>query len=805
MQTFWQDIGYAARMLRKYPGFTLVAVFTLALGIGANTAIFSVVEALLLRPLPYAEPGRLVMLSETGRDGLRANVSYPNFADWRERAQSFEGMASERRQTFNLTGVDRARQLRGRTVSWNFFHLLGVVPHLGRLFVAEEDRFGAARTALLGHDLWREQFGGDEGVIGRELLLDGEHYEVIGVLPPGFEYFRKDDIYVPIGLFLKPQSGMTDRGSSFGLSAVARLKPGVTPAQADLEMAGLAERLAAEYPSTNLGRGARADALQEMMTEGVRRSLWLLLGAVACILLIACANVANLLLAHTADRHKEIALRLALGAGRWRIVRQLLSESLLLSIVGGALGILLGRWLLDGLLALAPENLPQLGRVEMDGSVLLVMLGVALSTSLLCGLLPAWQASGTDLQAALKAGGNGLSAGGRGLTHKSLLVAEVALALVLLVGAGLLLRSMIGVLRVEPGFLPENLLTMRVSLPAPSYPLSRRQAFYEDCVARIESLPGVRRAALTISLPVEGSYWDAAFFAADRPVPPRNELPQAALVPVSENYFEAMGMRVLRGRGLTPADTDRSPRVAVVNESLARRIWPGEDPVGKHLRHGWPEYESPWREVVGVVADVKLNGLEHDTPMQAYLPIRQEPWSSFGIAVRCDGDPLATAAAVEQEVRSLDKDLPVFSIRSMDQLLGQSWSQRRLTLTLLMSLAGLALLLAAVGIYGVMSYAVKRRAREIGVRMALGAQTAAVMKMVLWQGLKIALLGILLGLTAASFMTRWLESLLFGVRPADPLTYAAIAAGLALVAILASYLPARRATKVDPLVAMRHE
>jgi len=504
LETLWQDLRYGARMLLKNPGFTFVAVITLTLGIGANTAIFSLVEALLLRPLPYGEPDRLVLLSETGSNGQRNHIPYPNFSDWRERAQSFEGMASIRKQTLNLTGLDKPVSLRGRTVNWNFFHLLGVQPQLGRLFVSEDDRRGAARTALLSDGLWKAQFAGDPGVIGRKLLLDGEPYEAIGVLPPGFEYFQADDVYVPIGLFLMPD-GLMQRGVSMGLYALGRLKPGVTLAQANSELAGIAGRLEREYPADNKDRGAMAEPLQDVMSEGVRRSLWILLCSVGFILLIACVNVANLLLARGADRRKEMALRLALGAGRGRIVRQLLSESLLIALLGGAFGALLGSWMLKGLLALAPGDVPQLNRVSLNMTVLLFTLGVSALTSVLCGLAPALSAARTNLSAAMKEGGRSTAGAARDLTRKTLLVVEVSLALVLLVGAGLLVRSMARLLGIDPGFNAENLLTMRLNLRSDAYTTPRRLTLYDESLKRIGALPGVQGAAITRSLPIDGS------------------------------------------------------------------------------------------------------------------------------------------------------------------------------------------------------------------------------------------------------------------------------------------------------------
>jgi putative ABC transport system permease protein len=807
MNSLLQDLRYGVRMLLKKPGFTLTVVLTLALGIGANTAIFSVVYALLLRPLPYAESERLVRLSEKMRDGRRSTVSYPNFEDWRISAQSFGAMSAVRSESFNLTGVDKPLQLRGRMVNWNFFQLLGVRPQIGRLFIEEDDRYGAARTALLDNGMWKERFGGDPGVLGRAIVLDGESYTVIGVLQPGFEYFRQDDVYVPIGLSLRPQSGMTDRGTSLGgMHVVARLKPGISLEQANSEMAMLGTQLARGYPATNSGKSAMAERLQDVMSENVRRSLWVLLGAVGFILLIACVNVANLLLVRAADRQKEIALRLALGARRGRIVRQLLSESLLVALLGGAVGLLFGGWMLDGLLALAPQNIPQLGRVGLDSSVLFFTLGVAALTGGLCGLLPALYASRTDLHTALKEGGRSTSGSSREGIRRALLVAEVSLALVLLAGAGLLVRSMFNLLHVDPGFNAGNLLTMRLNLRGEGYSdLQRRRVFYEECLERVTALPGVRAAALTLSLPIDGSYWNALFIAADKPAPAPADLHVGALIPVSANYFETMGIRLLNGRRFTTADTADSAPVTVINEMLARRMWPGENPIGKRLRHGRPENQTPWREVVGVVADVKLNGVEPDAPMEMYLPLAQEPQRSLALAVRTPGDPLAAVTAVERAIHSLDKDLPVFSIRLMDQLLGNSLAQRWLTLVLLASFALLALLLASIGIYGVIAYSVRQRTHEIGVRIALGAQAGDVLQLVLKHGMKLALLGMAIGLVSAVVLTRWMTTLLFDVKPIDPLTFAAITVLLMLTALLACWIPARRATKVDPMVALRSE
>jgi predicted permease len=806
IETLIQDLRFGWRMLRKNPGFFFIAILTLALGIGANTAIFSLVDGLLLRLLPYPEPERLVLLTNKTSRAPRSGISYPNFSDWRERAQLFEGMASWRLESFNLTGVDKPIQLRGQTVNWNFFALLGVQPQLGRMFTPEDDRYGAARTALLSYGIWQEKFGGEPNIIGRKLLLSGDPHEVIGVLPEGFEYFRATDVYIPIGLLLKPNTGLTDRGTNLGLTAVARLKPGVTLQQANDEMVRLAAQLEREYPAVNTGKSALAEPLQDYLSENVRQSLWVLFGAVGFVLLIACVNVANLLLARAAERQKEIAVRLALGARRWRIIRQLLCESLLIALLGGACGVFVGRWMLSGLLALAPENIPQLSHVSLNNMVLLFTFGVSVLTSVLCGLLPAMQASRVDLQTTLKEGGRASAGRARDLTRKTLTVVEIGLALVLLVGAGLLTRSMARVLNVDPGFNPDNLLTMQMRLPDNVYDIARRRVFFDECLTRVSALPGVRSAAMTMALPIGGGQqWGTFFYAADKAIPQRDQFPHMEFTPISVNYFEAMGIRLLKGRGFNSADAAASSPVAIINEALARRIWPGEDPLGKRLRRGLPEYDEPWMEVIGIAADVKVFGVEINTPMQTYAPLAQSPPKKFWLTVRTAGDPLQSIATVEREIHSMDKDLPLFAVRSMDQVLGGSRAQRLLTLTLLVGFAALALLLAAVGVYGVISYSVKQRTHEFGIRLALGAQAHDVLWVVLKQGLKLTLIGAALGILAAFALTRWMETLLFGVRPTDPLTFTVIAAALTLIALLACYIPARRATKVDPLIALRSE
>jgi putative ABC transport system permease protein len=803
MNNLWQDLRYGARMLLKNPGFTLIAVITLALGIGANTAIFSVVNAVLLRALPYPQPERLVVLTEKTREGQRMGVAYPNFQDWRERAQSFTEMVGFRGTLLNLTGVDKPVRLQGRHVSWNFFRMLGVQPQLGRMFVADDDKTGATRTTLLSHALWQEKFSGDPAIIGKALSLNGNSYTVIGVLPAGFEFFSKDDLFIPLGVSVS----RTDlgRGNHSGLNALARLKEGVSLPEASAEMDTLAAQLERAYPDTNSGNGALTYRLLDRYASDIRRILWVLLGAVGFVLLIACVNVANLLLVRTAERQKEIAIRLALGAGRWRIIRQLLSESVLLSLLSGLTGLLLGVWMMEGLLKLAPEGVPRLNQSKLDMTVLLFTLGVSLLTGVLFGLLPAWQSARHDLHTTLKEGGRSTAGARREGVRKVLLVAEVGLSLVLLIGAGLMLRTVYQLTHVDPGFAAENLLTMQFSLPRTTYDEPRLQGFYNESLTRIEALPGVRAAALTLSLPIDGSNWDSVFIVADKPVPPRAQLPSSDFTPVSKNYFKAMGIRLLKGRVFTESDVTGKSAVTVINERLAARLWPGEDPIGKRLKQGWPEDKTPWREVIGVVADVKLNGVNRETPLQAYLPLAQESSNFLGLVVRTSGNPMNLAATVEQTIHTIDKDLPVFAVRSMDQLMGSAIAQQRLTLVLLLGFAVLALLLAAVGIYGVISYSVSQRTHELGIRMALGARPSDVLWLIVGQGMKLTVGGVALGLLSAFTLTRWMEKLLFGVRATDPLTFAVIALLLTIVALLACWIPARRATKVDPMAALRTE
>ncbi|HKQ80191.1 MAG TPA: ABC transporter permease [Blastocatellia bacterium] len=808
MESFIQDLRLGVRMLMKQPGFTLVAVLTLALGIGANTAIFSVVHTVLLRPLPFPEPERLVVLATMYVGATyRTGVAYPDYVDWRERTQSFEDTACFLNTNFNLIGVDPPIAAPGRRVNWNFFPMLGVKPQLGRLFAEVDDKAGAAPTALISHGLWREKFGGDPAVIGKKISLGGDPFEVIGVLPPGFELLRRDDIFVPLGLWFTPDHNLLKRSNQFPLNVLARLKRGVSEEQARAELVAVTAQMEREYPTTNTTRSATAISLADLQVENVRPVLLVLLGAVGCVLLIACVNVANLMLVRAAGRERELALRLALGAGRWRIVQQWLIESLLLAALGGAAGLLLGAWGISSLSALVPPELLQLDQVRLNPTVLLFTLLVSVVTGLLFGVLPALHAARTNLNAALKEGGRSGVGSAWERARKGLLVAEVGLALALLVGAGLMLRTLYQLTRVELGFNAENLLAAQFTLPGRIYNIERRLAFFQDCRARIEALPGVRLAAFAMSLPIDGSNWGSTFMAADKPVPRPGEFASGAFIPISANYFEALGIRLLAGRAFTEAEMNDTPAVTVINESLARRLWPGENPLGKRLRQGNAESQAAWREVVGVVADVKLYGVSVEAPLQVYLPLALRNSSNVGLVVRTTSDPLAAAPAVERTIRSLDKDLPIKS-RSMDQIIGKALARQRLTLTLLSGLALLALLLAGVGIYGVMSYAVTQRTHELGIRLALGAQTSDVLRLVVRQGMRLAAVGVLSGLAVALTLAKLLtgfSELLYGVKATDQATFALIALLLLAVALVACWIPARRATKVDPLTALRHE
>jgi len=803
MQTLWQDLRYGARMLLRKPGFTLIAIITLALGIGANTAIFSVVNAVLLRPLPYEESERLVVLYETnpqqGRDEM--SVSYPNFADWRAQSQSFEQLAACLYGGMILTGKDEPARLQVVAVSADFFAMLRVKPLRGRIFLPEEDKVEGAPVVVLSHALWQSRFGGDEGLIGRQITLDGKSRTVIGVMPPNFALPPGDqtEVWMAIGTLADQ---MQNRGVH-RLTAIGRLKSGVTLQQARTELATIANRIQQQNPAADPGHGVSVISGYESLTKDARPALLTLLVAVGFLLLIACANVANLLLARAETRQKEIAIRTALGATRGRIARQLLTESLLLAVAGGAVGLLLATWGVDALAGSLPDDLPRVKEIGIDRAVLGFTGALSVLTGLIFGIIPALTRAKPALNETLKEGGRTSAAFGRGRIRGALVVTEVALSLALLVGAGLLIKSFWRLMQVNTGFQPDRLLTINVSLIGEKYKETGQViSFYRELPARLGALPGVRAVSAVSALPISGGDSNGNLTIEGRDFPPA-QTPSASFRRILPNYFSVMGIPLRQGREFDERDTG-AEKVVIINEGMARRFWPEGDAIGKRFKVGPPQNE-PWLTIIGVAGDVKNIGLEADSLLATYEPHAQRPWTSMTLAVRAETDPLSLSAAVRGELRAMEKDLLIRPPGTMDERIRLSVAPRRFNMTLLAGFAALALLLAAVGVYGVMSYTVTQRRHEIGVRMALGAQSGAVLKLIVGQGLKLALIGVAIGLSAAFALTRWMEDLLFDVRPTDAWTYGAVAALLLLVALSACWIPARRAAKVDPMVALRCE
>jgi len=803
METLWQDLRYSGRMLFKHPGFTLIAVLTLALGIGANTAIFSIVNAVLLRPFPYQQPERLVIVGEGAAGGA---VSYPNFADWKDDGKVFQSTSAVRsNESFNFTGLGEPERLQGRLVSAGFLSTLGITPLLGRDFVADDDRPGATAAVILSHAFWNRRFNSDQNVIGKQINLNNESFTIVGVTPPKFEFGAPADVSVPIGL---SADRFKARGADPGINVVARLKPNMSAQQAEAELNVIYSRLEQEYPASNTGRRGYLIPVHEYFVGNVRQPLLILLGSVGLVLLIACANVANLLLVRASSRRREMSVRVALGANRWRIIRQLLTESFLLAIVGAGLGILLAHWGSSFVANQLPDGIPRLSGASVDVPVLLFTLAVSILTGFLFGLAPAVQASRLNLTDALKEGDRG-SSGTRQHLRSVLIVCEVALTLTLLVGAGLLVQSFRRVLQVDPGFNAQNLLTMQVSVNNPD---GRQVAsFFQQLQENVRRLPGVKSVAVSNGLPL-GVANHPPFIIVGRPLPENGQKPSGVRYTVSPDYFQTMGIELLKGRGFTSQDTPETPGVVVIDEALAEQHFHNQDPIGQHLSQ--TSSGTPSFEIIGVVRHVEQDDLAESasrTP-QFYLSFNQIPFDRLSgqvrrinLLMRTDVDPSSIATGVRREIAGLNKDQAVFNVRTMEEIVGQSVATRRFSMLLLTVFAVVALALASIGIYGMMSYAVAQRTREIGLRMTLGAQRGNVLRMVIMQGMKLALAGVALGLIASVALTRTMKSLLFGVSATDPVTFVGIALLLSLVALLACWMPARRATKVDPMVALRYE
>jgi predicted permease len=819
MENLWHDARYGFRMLVKNPGFTAVAVLALALGIGVNSSIFSVVNALLLRPIPFKDSDRLVIMWNhyPGLDIAQDWLSPGEYFDIKSQSEALEDVAIASGRSFNLTGTDAPQRVDGARVSSSLFSLLSATPAYGRVFLPEEDEPGKPLTAIISHQLWASRFGSNPDLVGKPITLNGQAATVVGIMPANFSLSKevmptvagveRADVILPLPFNAED---MRDHGSD-NYNILARLKPGVTPAGAQSEMDAIVARLKEQYPDNYppaSGFTVSVIPLLEQVVGDIRLALLVLLGSVTFVLLIACANVANLLLARAASRQKEIAIRMAVGAGRLRLIRQLITESLMLALAGGGLGLLIAVWSLDGLRALSPGNVPRIDEISVDGRVLAFTFAVSLLTGIFFGLAPSLKASQVDLNETLKEGGRSSLGGPRGRRIRNLLVvAEIALSLVLLVGAGLLIRSFVALQKVNPGFSAQNLLTLRLSTAGPGYSKpDSRAAFFGQVWERLEKLPGVQSAGGVSVLPLgPGVSWGSIWVEGYTPAPGENDIQSDQRI-ASPDYFRTMQIPLIKGRAFDGHDSKDSQKVAIIDESFARRYWPGEDPIGKRLKRGGPGSEAPWLTVVGVAGQVKQYSLDADSPRIAfYTPHSQEPSSQMYIVVRAASNPETLVGAVTAEIRAMDPDLPVYNVATMQGRMSDSLARRQFSTLLLGLFAALALVLAAVGIYGVMAYSVNQRTHEIGIRIAIGAQSSDVLRLVIWQGLTLALMGVGAGLAAAFLLTRMMRSLLYGVSATDPATFAVISLILMAVALAASALPARRAAKVDPMVTLRYE
>lgn len=799
MQSLWQDLRYGARILVKQPSFTLIAVVTLALGIGANTALFSVVNAVLLKPLPYPEAERLVRIWETNAEkgGAKEMTSLSNLRDWQRENRSLDIAAWQRPDSITFTGQTPAVELKASVVTANFFALLGANAALGRTFDQQEGEPGGARVVVLSYGLWQRQFGANPNLAGQEIQLEKTSFQVIGVMPREFKSPAGEaDVWLP----MRREPNAIDRGQTY-LQAIARLQPGVTLEQAQADADALATTLASRFPASNRGRGLVLIPLLEETVGAVRDALWIVFGAVLFVLLIACANVASLFLVRTTGRQRELTVRAAMGATRGRIVRQLLTEILLLFAVGGSLGLFVANWTILLLQRFSPDNLPRLDEVSLDVTTLLFALVITLLAGIGFGLAPAWQNSATDLNTALKA----TTQRGKHWLHDAFVIAQLAFALVLLVGAGLLLRSFARLSHVPPGFVPQNLLVVRLFLDSEYRTDNRQVAFFQTLTARLKTLPGVADAGAATVLPLNpfGIDFDVPWYREGEPEPQRANAAKARFRSATPEYFQTLGIPLLAGRGFSERDTVNAPRVVIVNQTLAERAWPNENPIGKRLRFFWADWQT--YEVVGVAGNTKSYGLTADWRSELFVPHAQIPYTAMNVAIRTTVAPESLVAEVRRVILSVDATQPPHSIVTMDELLAASLARERFALMLLEIFSGLALLLAALGLYSVLSYAVAQRTREIGVRMALGAQRSAVLWLIVRQGMALAVVGVLVGLPVAFGLTRLMRSLLFEVAVTDELALAVSLLTLLCAALLACYLPARCAMNVEPIIALRAE
>ena len=818
MGTLWQDFRYGARMLLKHPGVTLIAVMTLALGIGANTAIFSVVNAVILRPLPYKNPERLVSLWENVPQHGRSRVTPADFFDWKKQSTTFEDMAAFGFSTMTLTGGGEPEQLLGTRAGSGYFSVVGVEPILGRSFLAEEYEPGKGQAVILGHSFWQRRYGGDQKIINQAITLDGASYTVVGVMPAGiFPVWPSASARISFNeneqQFWTPMSFSAQWANvrtAHVLGVLGRLKPGVSLQQAQAEMNTIGARLEHEY-AVNRGEGIIVNAFLNEVIGSVKPVLMTLLGAVGLVLLIACANIAGLLMAQHATRSKEVAIRAALGAGRGRLVRQFFLEGLLLSLLGTVAGVALARVGIDLIIKLVPAQFPRFSQTQLDWRVLGFTIVLTFFTCLLFGLLPAWQSSKPDLQSTLE---QGRRVSGPGVTRQYfrqlLVVFQIGIAVILVIGAGLLIRSFWRLRQVDPGFKPDNVLSLSISLPQSKYGDAQRiNAFYNQLIDRISGLPGVEAAAIAYDHPLQAN-WIDSFAIEGRPTPAAGESPSANFNPVGTDYFRTVSTQVVAGRQFMAQDDQDHPGVVIINEALVRRYFPGEKVLGQRLRLSppariWKNQRLTSFEIVGIARDVKSAGLNAESEPAYYVPATQSPLPDMTILVHTKDDPAALVPALRNAVLTIDPNQPVSNISTMEKIVAESIAQPRLSMTLMGLFGALALILAAIGIYGLLSYAVTQRTQEMGIRMALGAQVADVLRLVLKQGMMLVVVGEALGLIGAFAFTRLISSLLFGVTPTDAATFVAVSVVLAGVALIACYFPARRATKVDPLVALRYE